>query len=89
MDGELFDVVLFTDSDGSRKVGVLFEGRGRCAVRDVDLLGEGDVVFGSNSWPGGRLRGRSPPGGGSCPPTFNLRPAGSGCRDDRETLRPR
>jgi hypothetical protein len=52
-----FAVVLFTDtgSEGSRKVAILFEQEGHCAVLDVDKLAQGDIAFGSNSWRGDRF----------------------------------
>jgi hypothetical protein len=31
---------------------VLFEDKGYCAVFDVDLLKDGDIQFGHNSWRG-------------------------------------
>jgi hypothetical protein len=49
--GAPFDVVLFHDGD-SRKVAVLFEEQGHCAVLDVAKLAQGDIAFGSNSWRG-------------------------------------
>jgi hypothetical protein len=55
--GAPFDVVLFEDSgpEGSRKVAVLFEERGHCAVLDVAKLAAGDIAFGSNSWRGDKF----------------------------------
>jgi hypothetical protein len=52
--GAPFDVALFTDSGDrrSRKVAILFEPHGFCAVLDVAKLGQGDIAFGSNSWRG-------------------------------------
>ena len=52
-----FAVVLFRDtgSEGSRKVAILFEQEGHCAVLDVDKLAQGDIAFGSNSWRGDRF----------------------------------
>ena len=52
--GAPFAVVLFEDSGpgGSRKVAVLFEEKGHCAVLDVTKLAAGDIAFGSNSWRG-------------------------------------
>lgn len=52
--GAPFTVVLFKDtgSEGSRKVAILFEQDGHCAVFDVDELATGDIAFGSNSWRG-------------------------------------
>ena len=49
--GAPFHVVLFHDGD-SRKVGILFDREGHCAVLDVDKLHAGDIAFGSNSWRG-------------------------------------
>ena len=52
--GTPFDMVLFTErgSAGSRKVAILFEQQGCCAVLDVAKLAAGDIAFGSNSWRG-------------------------------------
>jgi len=52
--GAPFTVVLFQDlgPEGSRKVAVLFEDDGHCAVFDLQKLAQGDIVFGSNSWRG-------------------------------------
>ena len=52
--GAPFDIVLFEDTgaEGSRKVAILFEERGHCAVLDVARLAAGDIAFGSNSWRG-------------------------------------
>ncbi len=49
-----FDVVLFKDRgrQGSRKVAILFEEEGHCAVLDVAKLAAGDIAFRSNSWRG-------------------------------------
>ena len=55
--GTPFDVILFEDTgpEGSRKVAILFEPEGHCAVLDVDKLAAGDIAFGSNSWRGDRF----------------------------------
>jgi hypothetical protein len=52
--GAPFAVVLFDDAgpEGSRKVAIIFEQEGHCAVFDVDKLAKGDIAFGSNSWRG-------------------------------------
>jgi hypothetical protein len=52
--GAHFDVVLFEDTgdEGSRKVAILFEEQGCCAVLDVAKLAAGDIAFMSNSWRG-------------------------------------
>jgi hypothetical protein len=52
--GAPFDVALFKDRGrgGSRKVAILFEEKGHCAVLDVAKLAAGDIAFGSNSWRG-------------------------------------
>jgi hypothetical protein len=54
IDGAPFDVFLFEDSDsqGRRKLGILFEEPHHCAVLDIAQLNEGDIAFGSNSWRG-------------------------------------
>lgn len=50
--GAPFDVVLFEDEGDNRKVGIIFEQKGHCAVLAVDKLAAGDIGFGSNSWRG-------------------------------------
>jgi hypothetical protein len=52
--GAPFDVVLFQDEgpEDSRKVGIVFEQKGHCAVLAVDMLAAGDIAFGTNSWRG-------------------------------------
>src|SRR5262245_35253166 len=57
--GEPFDVVLFEDDGehGSRKVAIVFDEPGRCAVLDVGKLAEGNVRFGQNSWRGDLYEG--------------------------------
>jgi len=52
--GAPFEVVLFSHrgAGGSRKVGILFDQDGHCAVLDVTKLAAGDIAFGSNSWRG-------------------------------------
>jgi hypothetical protein len=52
--GAPFDTVLFDDAgpEASRKVAILFEAQGHCAVLDVAKLAAGDIAFGSNSWRG-------------------------------------
>ena len=55
--GAPFAVILFEEAgaEGSRKVAILFEQDGHCAVLDVDKLAQGDIAFGSNSWRGDRF----------------------------------
>ena len=55
--GAPFAVILFegAGAEGSRKVALLFEQDGHCAVLDVDKLAQGDIAFGSNSWRGDRF----------------------------------
>ena len=55
--GAPFDIILFEDTgpEGGRKVAILFEQVGHCAVLDVDKLAAGDIAFGSNSWRGDRF----------------------------------
>ncbi len=52
--GQPFDVILFRECGrgGSRKVGIVFDEPGYCAVLDICLLATGDIAFGSNSWRG-------------------------------------
>jgi hypothetical protein len=49
--GAPFDIILFHDGE-SRKVAIMFEEQGHCAVLDVAKLAAGDIAFGSNSWRG-------------------------------------
>lgn len=55
--GAPFVVTLFQDigPEGSRKIAILFEQEGHCAVLDLDKLAAGDITFGSNSWRGDRF----------------------------------
>jgi hypothetical protein len=50
--GARFDVVLFNERtrEDRRKVAILFDEPGCCAVIAVDKLAKGDIAFGSNSW---------------------------------------
>jgi hypothetical protein len=52
--GQPFAVILFKEhgQGGSRKVGIVFDEPGYCAVLDIGLLAAGDIAFGSNSWRG-------------------------------------
>ncbi|MEZ6129169.1 MAG: hypothetical protein R3C59_10845 [Planctomycetaceae bacterium] len=52
--GAPFHVVLFEDigDEASRKVGIVFDSLSHVAVLDVDLLAEGIITFGQNSWRG-------------------------------------
>lgn len=50
--GAPFNVFLFEDEGDGRKVGIVFEQKGHCAVLAVDKLASGDIAFGSNSWRG-------------------------------------
>ena len=52
--GAPFDVALFRERGrrARRKVAILFEENGHCAVFDVARLAAGDIAFGSNSWRG-------------------------------------
>jgi hypothetical protein len=51
--GAPFEVVLFHERGSRRrKVAILFEEPGQCAVLDVAQLAAGDIAFGSNSWRG-------------------------------------
>lgn len=51
--GTPFEVVLFKVArEQGRKVAILFDEPGNCAVLDVNLLAAGDIAFGSNSWRG-------------------------------------
>jgi hypothetical protein len=52
--GAPFDVAIFkeTGRTASRKLAILFDAPGHCAVLDIDLLAAGDIAFASNSWRG-------------------------------------
>jgi len=50
--GAPFSVILFEDEGADRKVAIIFERTGHCAVLAVDKLAAGDIAFGSNSWRG-------------------------------------
>ncbi len=52
--GAPFDVILFKEygQGAGRKVGIVFDEPGYCAVLDIDLLAAGDIAFASNSWRG-------------------------------------
>ena len=45
-------ITRFSDEGEHKMVGVIFNDKGSCAVLDVDLLSQGDIKFGSNSWRG-------------------------------------
>jgi hypothetical protein len=49
--GAPFYAVLFHDGD-SRKIAIVFERKGYCAVLDITKLCAGDIAFRSNSWRG-------------------------------------
>ncbi len=57
--GAAFHVVLFEDGgdDGSRKVGIVFDEPGCCAVLDVSLLAANEIRSGRNSWRGDTYEG--------------------------------
>ena len=52
--GSPFAAILFEDSgpEASRKLAILFDRPGHCAVLDLARLALGDIAFGSNSWRG-------------------------------------
>ena len=50
--GNGFHVILFTQLDGTKMQGVVFEEPGNIAVFDRDLVGQSNVDFYSNSWRG-------------------------------------
>jgi len=52
--GAPFHVVLFEDDgeEGSRKVAIVFDEPGSCAVLDVAKLTRAEIRFGKNSWRG-------------------------------------
>jgi len=52
--GASFDIAIFKERNraASRKLAILFDEPGHCAVLDIGLLAAGDIAFGSNSWRG-------------------------------------
>ncbi len=51
--GAPFHVALFKQRGSSEcKLAILFDEPNHCAVLDMDLLANGDIAFGSNSWRG-------------------------------------
>jgi hypothetical protein len=53
--GNPFSVAMFDmteDGETRKMVAVLFGEPGSCAVLDVDMLSNHDILFGSNSWRG-------------------------------------
>jgi hypothetical protein len=56
--GEPFHVAIFDEDkaahaeDQGRKVGIVFDESGYCAVLDIAKLAAGDIAFGTNSWRG-------------------------------------
>lgn len=54
--GQPFNVVTFTQKNGHKNqnmIAILFvDSGGNCAVFDTDLLGQGNIAFGKNSWRG-------------------------------------
>jgi hypothetical protein len=52
--GAPFHVVHFQDDgpEATRKLAILFEQPGHCAVLDIAKIAVGDIAFGSNSWRG-------------------------------------
>jgi hypothetical protein len=56
--GAPFHVAIFDEDKGvhpedqGRKIGIVFEQPGQCAVLDIAKLAAGDIAFGSNSWRG-------------------------------------
>ena len=55
--GTPFHAVLFQDHgpEASRKLAILFEQPGHCAILDIAKLAAGDIAFGSNSWRGDKF----------------------------------
>jgi hypothetical protein len=58
--GNGFFVVKFSDFEDKQRnfIGIVFDEPGDCAVFDADLLAEGNITFGQNSWRGGRFESR-------------------------------
>jgi hypothetical protein len=55
--GAPFHAVLFQDDgpEASRKLAILFEQPGQCAILDIAKIAGGDIAFGSNSWRGDKF----------------------------------
>ena len=53
--GAPFYVVLFSDDEaGKNMMGIVFDEKNHVAVLDVDMLADGNIAFGDNSWRGDR-----------------------------------
>ncbi|MFO0942311.1 MAG: hypothetical protein U0930_16355 [Pirellulales bacterium] len=52
--GAPFHVILFDDKgeQASRKLGIIFDAPHSVAVLDVNMLAQGNIAFGQNSWRG-------------------------------------
>ena len=52
--GAPFHAIVFRDrsTEGSTKLGIVFEAESHVAVLDIAKLAGGDIAFGSNSWRG-------------------------------------
>ena len=53
--GNGFNIVNFVFQDGRKyrkMMAVIFEEKGNCAVFDQEMLGQGNIKFGENSWRG-------------------------------------
>lgn len=53
--GAPFNVCLIKHKQGRRvhnMVGIRFDGVGECAILDIELLAQGNIKFGENSWRG-------------------------------------
>jgi hypothetical protein len=56
--GQPFHVAIFDEDkaahavDQGRKLAIIFDEPGHCAVLDIAKLAAGDIAFGSNSWRG-------------------------------------
>lgn len=50
--GEPFYAIVFEDKQHGKMVASLFKESGFCAVYKIDLLAQGNVEFGENSWRG-------------------------------------
>ena len=56
--GAPFYVFLFRDNEQKRNmVATVFDESAHCAVFDVDLLAQGNIKFGENSWRGDNYEG--------------------------------
>lgn len=52
--GAPFHVLIFRDPDEGRMVGIVFDEASHVAVFNLEMLADGNITFGVNSWRGDR-----------------------------------